>query len=60
MLDEQTRDRLWFLETLGELRVVIVLGALFQVEHLACFTQLYKAAVPGWVPRVQAACSSSY
>lgn len=39
MFDEQARDRLWFLETLGELIVVIVLGALLQVEHLACFTQ---------------------
>lgn len=39
VFDEQARDRLWFLETLGELIVVIVLGALLQVEHLACFTQ---------------------
>lgn len=58
VLDEHTRDRLWFLGTLGELIVVIVSGALLLAEHLACFTQPYKAAVPGWVPRVQSACSS--
>lgn len=58
VLGEETRDRLWFLETLGALIVVIVLGALLQVERLACFTQPYKVAVGGWVPRVQSACSS--
>lgn len=32
--------------------MVIVAAALLPAEHLVCFTQLHKAAVQGWVPRV--------
>lgn len=55
MLDEQSRDGLWFLETLGELLSGAGgpnCGAVLQSEYLVCFAQLHKAAVQGWVPQV--------
>lgn len=52
MLGEQTRDRLWFLETLGELMVVIVWGlcSRWSVWHASLnpTKQLCGAGFPGY------------
>lgn len=42
--------RLW--RTCGGQLVIIASAALLSAEHLVCFTELHKAAVQGWIPRV--------
>lgn len=42
--------RLW--RSCGAELVIIAAAAVLMAEHLVCFTQLHKAAVQGWVPRV--------
>lgn len=32
--------------------MIIASAALLSAEHLVCFTELHKAAVQGWIPRV--------
>lgn len=42
--------RLW--RSCGAELVIIAAAAVLMAEHLVRFTQLHKAAVQGWVPRV--------